>query len=130
MGAALGENDRVLGDTDPAHGENVQARRPVVAATDLAWLETRYDQYATLAYSVALRLTGDPVRAADAVELAFLRLWREQAGAKDDAPSIRARIVGLVLDAVTRPDRAPAAERPPGGQPLRLVPLLPQLRSR
>jgi RNA polymerase sigma-70 factor (ECF subfamily) len=39
-------------------------------------LEQLYDRYGTLAYSVALRLLGDPGKAEDVVQDVYLRLWR------------------------------------------------------
>ena len=38
-----------------------------------------YDRYGRLAYSVALRVLGDPGRAEDAVQEAFLKIWNHAA---------------------------------------------------
>ncbi|MBO0685897.1 MAG: sigma-70 family RNA polymerase sigma factor [Candidatus Dormibacteraeota bacterium] len=49
------------------------ARR--LAAGDVDALAELYDLYGTLAYSVALRVLGDPGRAEDVVQDCFLKLW-------------------------------------------------------
>jgi hypothetical protein len=56
---------------------------------DVTALDELYRRHGTLAYSVALRLAGDPVRAAAAVERAFLSIWRE--------PPAKETVVGLVI---------------------------------
>jgi RNA polymerase sigma factor (sigma-70 family) len=45
------------------------AQRDVEALTEL------YDRYGALAYSVAVRILGDPGRAEDVVQEAFLKVW-------------------------------------------------------
>ena len=46
-----------------------------LAAGDTKALEELYDRYGSLAYSVSLRILGDPGKAEDVVQDAFLRLW-------------------------------------------------------
>ena len=46
-----------------------------LAAGDLDALARLYDRYGPLAYSVALRILGDPGKAEDVVQDAFLKLW-------------------------------------------------------
>ncbi|MDQ6773802.1 MAG: sigma-70 family RNA polymerase sigma factor [Candidatus Dormibacteraeota bacterium] len=46
-----------------------------LADGDLEALGALYDRYGGLAYSVALRVLGDPGRAEDVVQDCFLRLW-------------------------------------------------------
>jgi RNA polymerase sigma-70 factor, ECF subfamily len=46
-----------------------------LAAGDVDALARLYDSYGALAYSVALRVLGDPGRAEDVVQDCFLKLW-------------------------------------------------------
>src|ERR1700687_4136550 len=46
-----------------------------LAAGSQEALADLYDRYGRLAYSVALRVLGDPGRAEDAVQEAFLKIW-------------------------------------------------------
>jgi RNA polymerase sigma-70 factor, ECF subfamily len=46
-----------------------------LAAGELEALGILYDRYGALAYSVALRVLGDPGRAEDVVQDCFLKLW-------------------------------------------------------
>ena len=50
-----------------------------LAAGSQEALAELYDRYGRLAYSVALRVLGDPGRAEDAVQEAFLRIWSHAA---------------------------------------------------
>lgn len=60
------ESVRELSDSDLAAG---------LAAGKQEALAELYDRYGGLAYAVALRIVGDPGRAEDVVQDAFLRLW-------------------------------------------------------
>jgi RNA polymerase sigma-70 factor, ECF subfamily len=53
--------------------EQLMAR---IAARDELALGILHDRYRTLAFSVALRVVGDPARAEDVVQDAFLSVWR------------------------------------------------------
>jgi RNA polymerase sigma-70 factor (ECF subfamily) len=55
-----------------------------MAAGDTDALGELYDRYGSLAYSVALRVLGDPGRSEDVVQDAFLKLWN---GAGEFDPS-------------------------------------------
>lgn len=66
-----------------------------VSAGDIVALRTAYDRHATLAWSLALRLVGDPACAEVVVEAAFLRLWRTSSETAA-AGSVRSRVIALV----------------------------------
>ena len=51
----------------------------LLAAGSQEALAELYDRYGRLAYSVALRVLGDPGRAEDAVQEAFLNIWNRAA---------------------------------------------------
>ncbi len=72
------------------------------AAGELHALEELYDRYRTMAYSIALRMTGDSGMAEDVVQDAFLGAWRN---------------AGRYIDgAGDREDVAPVDRPPPGGR--------------
>src|SRR4029079_6542531 len=47
-----------------------------LAAGDAEALDGLFERYGAMAYSVALRITGEPAAAEDAVQDAFLGAWR------------------------------------------------------
>jgi RNA polymerase sigma-70 factor (ECF subfamily) len=55
-----------------------------------------YDRYGALAYGLALRVLGDPARAEDAVQDAFLNLWHHAATFDAARGSIRAWLLTAV----------------------------------
>lgn len=55
-----------------------------------------YDRYAPLAYGVALRVLGDPARAEDAVQEAFMRIWNNAASFDAQRGSLRAWLLTAV----------------------------------
>lgn len=63
----------VLGFTNEPTDEELMAR---IAARDAPALGVLHDRYRALAFSVALRVVGDPARAEDVVQDAFLSVWR------------------------------------------------------
>ena len=50
-----------------------------LAAGDVRALEVLYDRYGTLAFSVSVRVLGDPGRAEDVVQEVFLKIWTNAA---------------------------------------------------
>ena len=55
-----------------------------------------YDRYAPLAYGVALRVLGDPGRAEDAVQEAFMKIWNNAASFDAQRGSLRAWLLTAV----------------------------------
>ena len=49
-----------------------------------------YDRYAGLAYGVAMRVLGDPGRAEDAVQEAFMNVWKQASSFDGERGSLRA----------------------------------------
>ncbi len=47
-----------------------------LAAGDIDAMDVLFSRYSGLAYALALRILGDPARAEDAVQDAFVRLWK------------------------------------------------------
>ena len=81
------ESVRGLSDPDLAAG---------LAAGNQDALAELYDRYGRLAYSVALRVLGDPGRAEDVVQDAFLKLWNNAAQFDVERGSLRTWIITAV----------------------------------
>ena len=118
------EDDRARSD-----GELVEA----LVGGDLAALGALYRRHASLAYGLALRMTGDPSRAEDVVQSAFMSLWNDRAEPAGGTDQVRLRLVQLVagaaLDNIRRERklRGPGAIKPRAGLVMRhSVPGLPQ----
>ena len=67
-----------------------------LAAGDQSALAELYDRYGGLAYSVALRVLGDPGRAEDVVQDAFLKVWRGASGFDATRGTLRSWLVAAV----------------------------------
>jgi RNA polymerase sigma factor (sigma-70 family) len=67
-----------------------------LAAGSQEALAQLYDRYGRLAYSVALRVLGDPGRAEDAVQEAFLRIWNHAASFDESRGSLRTWLLTAV----------------------------------
>ncbi len=68
----------------------------VAASDDAAALGELYDRHSAAAFALALRITGDPVLAENAVRDAFLSIWRD-AQAYDAVPAaVRTSILTIV----------------------------------
>lgn len=67
-----------------------------LAEGDLEALSHVYDAYGVHAYSVALRMLGDPARAEEVVFDCFLRLWEHADRFDPDRESLSAHLIGSV----------------------------------
>jgi RNA polymerase sigma factor (sigma-70 family) len=85
-----------------------------VAGGELDALEALYDRYRTVAYSIALRVTGDGALAEDVLQDAFLGAWRHAARYVEGRGSVKTWLLAIVhhraVDAVRR--RRPATALP------------------
>jgi RNA polymerase sigma-70 factor (ECF subfamily) len=85
-----------------------------VAAGELDALEGLYERYKTMAYSIALRITGEPALAEDVVQEAFLGAWRNAARYVEGRGSVKTWLLSIVhhraIDAIRR--RRPTTELP------------------
>ncbi len=67
-----------------------------VADGDSAAIAELYDRYATPAFSLALKLAGDPHRAADLVQRAFTRIWADARRLDEAQVRFATRLLSLV----------------------------------
>jgi RNA polymerase sigma-70 factor (ECF subfamily) len=83
---------------DPGPAEDALDRDALgrLAAGDLEALQGLYDRHSTMAYSIALRITADPAAAEDAVQEAFLGVWRSAERYADERGSIRTWLLSIV----------------------------------
>ena len=86
---------------------------------ELDALETLYDRYKTMAYSIAYRITNDATLAEDVVQDAFLGAWRNAARYVEGRGSVKTWLLSIVhhraIDAVRR--RRPTTELPDADLP-------------
>jgi RNA polymerase sigma-70 factor, ECF subfamily len=85
-----------------------------IANGELNALETLYDRYRTMAYSIALRVTGDASLAEDVLQDAFLGAWRHAGRYAEGRGSVKTWLLAIVhhraIDAVRR--RRPTSALP------------------
>ncbi|MEZ0240844.1 MAG: RNA polymerase sigma factor [Chloroflexota bacterium] len=85
-----------------------------LAAGDAEALDGLFERYGAMAYSVALRITGDPAAAEDVVQDAFLGAWRNADRFVGSRGLARTWLLSIVhhraIDAIRR--RRPATELP------------------
>ena len=85
-----------------------------LAAGDADALDGLFERYGAMAYSVALRITGDPAVAEDVVQDAFLGAWRNADRFVGSRGLARTWLLSIVhhraIDAIRR--RRPATELP------------------
>ncbi len=67
-----------------------------LAAADVDALALLYDRYGAIAYSVAVRVLGDPGLAEDIVQESFLKLWNNAASFDPSRGSLRAWLLTSV----------------------------------
>lgn len=67
-----------------------------LAAAEVDALAVLYDRYGSLAYSVALRILGDPAMAEDVVQESFLKLWNNASAFDPTRGSLRSWLVASV----------------------------------
>ncbi len=81
---------------------------------DLGALDRLYEHYGAMSYSIAYRITGDSTAAEDAVQEAFLGVWRNAARYADARGTVRTWLLSIVhhraIDAIRR--RRPTTELP------------------
>jgi RNA polymerase sigma-70 factor (ECF subfamily) len=98
-----------------------EALLALAAREDEGALAALYDRYSRVAYGLALRVVRDPVLAEDAVQEAFLTVWRTAAAFRSDRAKPSTWILTLVhrraVDVVRREERRRAAPLEPGDQP-------------
>jgi RNA polymerase sigma-70 factor (ECF subfamily) len=85
-----------------------------IAGGQLDALEALYDRYRTVAFSIALRVTGDATLAEDVLQDAFLGAWRHAGRYAEGRGSVKTWLLAIVhhraVDAVRR--RRPVAALP------------------
>jgi RNA polymerase sigma-70 factor (ECF subfamily) len=85
-----------------------------LAAGDAEALDGLFERYGAMAYSVALRITGEPAAAEDVVQDAFLGAWRNADRFMGSRGLARTWLLSIVhhraIDAIRR--RRPASELP------------------
>src|SRR5256886_9244302 len=93
---------RADGPADASGGANVvaasgdQELAAGLAAGNHEALAELYDRYAPLAFGVAMRVLGDPGRAEDAVQDAFVNVWNRAASFDAQRGSLRAWLLTSV----------------------------------
>ncbi len=107
-----GESTRIRQPSPADHADRDALGR--VADGQLNALESLYDRYHVMAYSIALRITGDGALAEDVVQEAFLGVWRNAARYVEGRGSVKTWLLSIVhhraVDALRR--RRPTSELP------------------
>ena len=87
-----------------------------IAGGDHGAIEILYERYKSMAYALALRITGDPATAEDVVQDAFIGAWRNAARYEAGRGSVKTWLLSIVhhraIDATRR--RRPTTELPDG----------------
>jgi RNA polymerase sigma-70 factor (ECF subfamily) len=68
----------------------------LVSHGDARAFETIYDRHGGAAFSLAYRMTGQRAPAEDAVQEAFISIWRSRARYEPDRGSVRTWVLGIV----------------------------------
>lgn len=91
-----------------------------LASKDLSALETLYDRYNKVAYSLAYRILGNAGTAEDVVQDAFMSVWRRASSYRPDRASPRTWLMAVVHHRAI--DRLRSAAATAGDVPLEEVP--------
>jgi RNA polymerase sigma-70 factor (ECF subfamily) len=90
----------------------------LVQSGDDAALATLYDRHAGAAYGLALRITGDAGSAEDAVQEAFISMWKQAPRFDPERGQVRSWLLTIVhhksIDAVRRRSNRPERQLPEG----------------
>ncbi|HEY7936433.1 MAG TPA: sigma-70 family RNA polymerase sigma factor [Candidatus Limnocylindrales bacterium] len=101
---------RVNSAADDADREVLEA----IAAGDHGAIAVLYERYKTMAYGLAMRITGDASLADDVVQEAFVGAWRNAGRYATERGSVKTWLLAIVhhraIDAVRR--RRPTSELP------------------
>jgi RNA polymerase sigma-70 factor (ECF subfamily) len=112
---------------DPGSAEDALDREALgrLAAGDLGALEGLYDRHATMAYSIAFRITADAAAAEDAIQEAFLGVWQSAVRYAAARGSVRTWLLSVVrhraIDTVRRRRSTVELPEPEGPVPDALV---------
>jgi RNA polymerase sigma-70 factor (ECF subfamily) len=91
-----------------------------VQGGDDASLAALYDRYGGVAYGLALRITGDATTAEDAVQDAFVSLWKQAPRFDAERGQVRSWLLTIVhhraVDAVRRRAHRPERQLPEGAE--------------
>lgn len=100
------QEPRLAATTAPVVDDLDRAVLARVAGGDVDALEELYDRYRTMAYSIALRVTGDATLAEDVLQDAFLGAWRHAARYVEGRGSVKTWLLAIVhhraIDAIRR----------------------------
>lgn len=108
----------------------------LLGAGELDALNGLYERHGAMAYSIALRITGDAGTAEDAVQEAFLGVWRNAGGYTSDRGSVRTWLLAIVRNrAIDALRRRRATTELPGEEdllpdPFRLPDVWPDVSAR
>jgi RNA polymerase sigma-70 factor (ECF subfamily) len=112
---AMGAADRPLPAGEDPDGELMRR----LANHEVNALDGLYERYGTLAYSIALRITGQPAAAEDVVQDAFLGAWRNADRFSGSRGTGRSWLLSIVhhraIDSIRR--RRPTASLPEPDEP-------------
>ena len=116
--AALGGERDMRGDAVETSDESLLAR---VASGDDDALGRLYDRFGRIAYGLALRILRDERLAEDAVQDAFLAVWRQAAAFRPERANARTWVLTFVhrraVDLVRREERRRAEPLAPESEP-------------
>ncbi len=108
------EPSRAAGRLNSAADDADRAVLEAIAAGDHAAIERLYERYKTMAYGLALRITGDASLADDVVQEAFVGAWRNAGRYATERGSVKTWLLAIVhhraIDSIRR--RRPTTELP------------------